>query len=294
MSGVRFTKRPVPTWLSQRSNSPLAVGEEGHEPPVGRNLGAAFVPSQSVKRVNWALASGLAARRSDPAASARLPARRPPRRAPRAPPTAASLRHRRRPEATRGQRRSLPDSAASIASISIRTSPISLQSLLRILGEAAAQEPSNRPQASPAGSADQSGSRSRIFAIVSETVSPGNGDAPGQHLVEHAAERPDVGALVDRLATRLLGAHVGGGADDSASAPPSRRTRCVASGRATSHRRRRPWPGRSPGPYDAVRRDLDVGGLQVAVDDPLFVRDLERLGDLPRDGQRFAESAALR
>ena len=50
-----------------------------------------------------------------------------------------------------------------------------------------------------AGSAGQSGSRSRIEAIVSEMVSPGNALAAGQHLVEHAAERPDVGALVDGL-----------------------------------------------------------------------------------------------
>ena len=37
-----------------------------------------------------------------------------------------------------------------------------------------------------------------------------------QHLVEHDAERPDVGALVDRLAPRLLRCHVGGGAEDHA------------------------------------------------------------------------------
>ena len=35
--------------------------------------------------------------------------------------------------------------------------------------------------------------------------------------------------------------------------------------------------------------DLDVGGLQVAVDDALLVRGLERLGDLPRDRQRLGE-----
>ena len=34
---------------------------------------------------------------------------------------------------------------------------------------------------------------------------------------------------------------------------------------------------------------LDVGGLQVAMDDALLVRGFERLGDLPRDRQRFVE-----
>jgi len=33
--------------------------------------------------------------------------------------------------------------------------------------------------------------------------------AARQHLVEHTAEGPEIGALVDRLAPRLLGAHVG-------------------------------------------------------------------------------------
>ena len=38
---------------------------------------------------------------------------------------------------------------------------------------------------------------------------------------------------------------------------------------------------------DAVRRDLDVRRLQVAVDDPFFVGGFERLSDLPRDDQRL-------
>ena len=46
--------------------------------------------------------------------------------------------------------------------------------------------------------------------------------------------------------------------------------------------------------HDAVRRDLDVRRLQVAVDDPLLVGGLERVGDLPRDGQRVVERQAPR
>ena len=51
------------------------------------------------------------------------------------------------------------------------------QPLLRILGEAAKQQPPNG-RGVVAGSADQSGSRSRIFAIESETVSPANVTRP--------------------------------------------------------------------------------------------------------------------
>ena len=39
----------------------------------------------------------------------------------------------------------------------------------------------------------------------------------------------------------------------------------------------------------AVRLDLDVRGLDVPVHDPLLVRRLERVGDLPGDGQRLVE-----
>ena len=41
--------------------------------------------------------------------------------------------------------------------------------------------------------------------------------------------------------------------------------------------------------HGSVRRNLDVRGLQVAVDDPLFMRDFEGLGDLPRDTQHLCE-----
>jgi hypothetical protein len=42
------------------------------------------------------------------------------------------------------------------------------------------------------------------------------GSSSGQHLVDDDAEGPDVGALVDDLAARLLGRHVGRGAEDDA------------------------------------------------------------------------------
>ena len=46
----------------------------------------------------------------------------------------------------------------------------------------------------------------------------------------------------------------------------------------------------------AVGHDLDVRGLQVAVDDAFVMGDFERLGDLPRDAQHIIErqSSAVR
>jgi hypothetical protein len=41
--------------------------------------------------------------------------------------------------------------------------------------------------------------------------------------------------------------------------------------------------------HNAVGAQLDVRRLQIAVDDALLVRRLERLGNLPRDWQRFVE-----
>jgi hypothetical protein len=41
--------------------------------------------------------------------------------------------------------------------------------------------------------------------------------------------------------------------------------------------------------HHALRRDLDVGGLQVSVDDAPLVRRLDGFGELPRNVQRFVE-----
>ena len=44
----------------------------------------------------------------------------------------------------------------------------------------------------------------------------------------------------------------------------------------------------------AVGADLDVARLEIAMDDALLVRGVERVGDLPRDAERLVErSAAL-
>ena len=41
----------------------------------------------------------------------------------------------------------------------------------------------------------------------------------------------------------------------------------------------------------AVGADLDVGGLEIAMDDALLVRGLERVGDLPRDRRALRRAA---
>ena len=65
------------------------------------------------------------------------------------------------------------------------------------------------------GSADQSGSRSRMRAIVSETVSPSKRYGPsGTRTGRSRTTR--CRCAVDRLAARLLGAHVAGRAEDHA------------------------------------------------------------------------------
>jgi hypothetical protein len=62
--------------------------------------------------------------------------------------------------------------------------------------------------------------RQRLHDIVARKGAPA-----GEHLVEHATERPHVTALVGGPALRLLGAHVGRRAEDHARLCHARRTR---------------------------------------------------------------------
>ncbi len=115
-----------------------------------------------------------------------------------------------------------------------------------------------------------------------------------EHLPEDDAEGPDVGALVHRLAAGLLGAHVGRGPEDHAGLGPLARHRRGAGGVARVQGgggvAREGLGEAEVEDLDlAVGRELDVGGLEVAVDDALAVGLLERLGDLPRDGERLVD-----
>jgi hypothetical protein len=116
-------------------------------------------------------------------------------------------------------------------------------------------------------------------------------EVSGEHLEEHAAERPDVGALVHRLAACLLRAHVGGGAED----------RAASGERGRGQRRRLRLARRRRGLVEGLRKpevenlqrpvgpQLDVRRLQVAVHDPALVGGLECEGDLRAEPERFVE-----
>ena len=118
---------------------------------------------------------------------------------------------------------------------------------------------------------------------------------PCQHFVEHAAERPDIGALVHRpghapardSCTRVCPEFVRRrNVDDlmTRGQPPRDPAR---------HRfRQAEIEDLAPSPSAALRAD-DVGRLQVAMDDPFLVRGVQRVGDLARDAEGFGRAAVL-
>lgn len=99
------------------------------------------------------------------------------------------------------------DAPLRASSISIRASAMSCN---RRFGSLLRHRSSNRVTRAgvAAGSARQSGSLENSGDGVRDRVA-GECRAARQHLVEHAAEGPETRALVDRLPTRLLGAHLG-------------------------------------------------------------------------------------
>ena len=125
--------------------------------------------------------------------------------------------------------------------------------------------------------------RDRVGDTLAAKRPPGR-----QHLVQHAAERPDVGPLVDRLPTCLLGTHVGGRARDHTFSRFLDRDRSASGTRRVLILPRKHL--RQPEVehlHGVVRRDLDVRRFQIAVDDALLVGRFERLRDLARDRERL-------
>jgi hypothetical protein len=129
--------------------------------------------------------------------------------------------------------------------------------------------------------------------------------AARQHFVEHDAEREHVAPLIGRKPFRLLRRHVGRRPEDQARLgrhhAQRRRVRQRSGGSGDGSRQTVATGSRPGGLLERlgepevehlhllVRRDLHVGRLQIAMDDPFLVRRLERLGDLQRDLQRLAD-----
>ena len=175
MSSVRLRNVPVPTWLSQMSNSPTRSDKNATNFPSGEMSGSASVPGKSVKRVNVAFSSGLVQ-----PLSATLRGQRPNAN----PATTAAARatnvNTRQRE---GWSRSCVAGASGgaglliVSSISMRASPMSRS---RRFESFSRHRRSNRSmeRGVVAGRVAQSGSRCRISAIVSDTVSPRNTRRP--------------------------------------------------------------------------------------------------------------------
>ena len=123
---------------------------------------------------------------------------------------------------------------------------------------------------------------------MSEIVSPENARLPVSISIEHAAERPDIGALVDRLAARLLGAHVRAGAEDHAVV----RRIGIRGSKLRVALVDRGWRRLRQTEIQQLHRsvgcDLHVARLQVAMDNAFAVGRLESLGELTCDLQRLA------
>ena len=99
---------------------------------------------------------------------------------------------------------------------------------------------------------------------------------PRDHLVEHDAERPDVGAAIDLFPRCLLRRHVRRRAERRVGL---RELRVCPEPRETEVQDLRLAP----------RREHDVPRLDVPVNDPLLVRLVQPLADLDRDRERLID-----
>ncbi len=119
--------------------------------------------------------------------------------------------------------------------------------------------------------------------------------AAREHFVEHAPERPKVGALVDSPTSGLFRRHVGRSAENDARARGGRRGdgRGIRFGRGLP---RTHYPrldhlreAEVEHLHGAVGGDLDVGRFQIAMNNPLLVRGVEGVRDLLGDWECLVE-----
>ena len=139
------------------------------------------------------------------------------------------------------------------------------RALVRRLREQAQDQRLERLRALGVVPRRRDGRRVDVLADDADRVVAEEGRAAGDHLVEHRAERVEIAARVGRAAERLLGRHVGDGADHHA-----------------LHRHARAVDG--DGEAEVAERGVavgvepDVAGLEVAVDDAAAVRVLRAPG----------------
>ena len=112
--------------------------------------------------------------------------------------------------------------------------------------------------------------------------------AAGEHVVQHASERPDIGPAIDLPSARLFRAHVRCGSEDDARgrAVPGQRRRGSARIGGGAHRQRL---GKTE-VQDLDRAglsDFDVRWLQIAMDDAAIMRRFDTAGDLKRIAERL-------
>ena len=181
---------------------------------------------------------------------------------------------------------------ASASSSSIRTSPMSRQ---RRFGSFSRQRSSTCRKGGgvAAGSAVQSGDRSRTDASVSEIVAPENARRP---VIISNSTQPNAQMSVDlsigwpRACSGLMYAGV----------PRITPTPVISAGEVTVGDSvtaavpalvdiERLGEPEVENLHGAVSPDLDVRGLQITMNDALFVSGLQCFSDLPRDGERFID-----
>ena len=110
----------------------------------------------------------------------------------------------------------------------------------------------------------------------------GKRPSSGQHLVQHGAERENVGARIDGQPPHLFRRHVADGSDDDARARDRLEARHLCFDRHLL-----PGEAEIENLQPRVAREEEVVGLDVAMDDALFVRRGQAGGRLPREVDRF-------